>query len=323
MSRIRRICLLLALLVAGTGLWAETVFSIAPVMTWSYADIREYVYIYPSYIKLSELDWDVHNVIQYGVRSDFIRNRFYAYAEASVAVQDECGYMQDYDWMFAYSSVPNPNHYPVSQYTEFSEHPVSLLEKNSFDLHTGWEVYDSRKLTLALGGGFQFIRTTLESHDGYSQYSPDRNNPEPYSSSRPKNTDQFSGPGIDYRLDIESLWIDVRLSFSPSKKFDLIAEGGISPWQILRQDDIHLLRNLWFYDNPVSSIMYRGLLSADFNVNKRGSIVLTGSVLSLPYADGNSYTHTSQTDLALSAGQLGGTGYLGWDVSLSYRIRIF
>lgn len=317
----KRICLILALLAAGTLLCAETVFTVAPTATLSNADIREYVYLYPSYHKLSELDWDAHNVFQYGVKAEISYNRFLASADFAVAQQGECGLMQDYDWFFADPSTPNPSGYPVTKLTHKSEHPVTLLEKNRLDIKAGWNVYSSGKVSFALGGGFQFLRTKLEGHDGYCQY-PSGEQVTPWSASRPK-VRMPDGPGIDYQLDIESLWLDVRLAFVPARNFELIVEGGISPWQEIHQDDWHLLRGIWFYDKPDSSIMFRASLSGTYSFTRRSSIVLSGSVESLPYSDGNAYQHTSATEIIQYSGQLGGTGYFGWDVSLSYRIRIF
>lgn len=328
MRVIRRTLLVVALLFAAAGLWAETVFTLAPTLTYGSSDIREYVYLYPSYKKLSELDWDAHDVYQYGVRSELMHNNFYAYAEFAVAQEGYCGLMQDYDWMFADPSTPNPHNYPISKNTHFSEHPVTLIEKNRIDIHAGWDVYGNKKLSLSLGGGFQYMRTKLSAHDGYLQYPEDEDDIDPWNENRQKY--YIFGPGIDYQLDIESLWIDVRVSYSPVSVFELVLEGGISPWQEIRQDDWHLLRDIWFYDHPDSSIMYRALLSASYSVCRTGSFVLSGSILSLPYSDGNAYgvspipsSTPEYADSARLGAQLGGTGYFGWDVSFSYRIRIF
>lgn len=327
MSRtFRRICLALALLLCAAGAWAETTLSLSPVFTWSYADLREYVYLYPSYKKLSQLDWDAHNVIQYGARTDVMHNRFLVSAEVAVVQKGESGLMQDYDWMFA--KMTNPP-YPESEMTEFSEHPVTILEKNMIDVRAAWKIFVKPKFSLAAGGGFQYLKTYLHGHDGYLQHSnylayPTVDDYSPYDPDRPKW--YVSGNVISYQQEIESLWLDVRADFKFTPSFTLTVDAGISPWQLIDCDDYHFTSNnsyVWYYDNPQSSVMFRASLSAGFAFTRRSSLVLSAGFQSLPYADGNSYVHSSNTELNLYTGQLGGTGYQSWDVSLSYRIRIF
>lgn len=324
MKSIRCVCFLLILL-AGASLWAETTLSLSPVFTWSYTDIGEYVYLHPSHKKLSQLDWDAHNIIQYGVKAEFTHNRFMASMDFAMAVQDECGLMQDYDWMFA--KMTNPPH-PATTLTEFSEHPVTLFEKNRFDVKAGWKIIRKPKFSLGAGVGFQYLKTYLHGHDGYLQHSNYYINPvesdySPYNPDRPKR--YVSGNVISYQQEIESFWLDVRADFILSPFFNITVEGGISPWQLINCDDYHFMNDIsyvWYYDNPHSSVMFRASLSACLSFARRSSFILSGGLQSLPYSDGNSYIH-SLSNMSLLSGQLGGTSYLGWDVSLSYRIRIF
>ncbi|MBQ0166479.1 MAG: omptin family outer membrane protease [Treponema sp.] len=326
----KRLVSVLILLLCAAGVWAETSFSIGPVLNWSWADIREYVITYPSFEKLSELDWDAHNVWQYGVKTELTHNRFVFTGDIMMAAETESGLMQDYDWF--YLLVNNPDH-PTDMFTEFSEHEITLYQKNLINLTAGWKVVNRKNFALTLGGSFQYLKTYLKGHDGYVQHScyDDRNdvgytnqNVSPYDPDRTKYP--VSGPAIWYQQEIESLWFDVRTDFILSSVFTLSAEAGISPWQIYDCDDYHYYMGstqyVWYYDKPKSTLMYRGLLSVSWNFGKRSSLILSGDVQYLPYADGNSYKHTSADSLYQYA-QLGATDYLGWDVSLSYRIRIF
>lgn len=329
--RIRRALAMVVLLAAGMACArAEVAFRIGPKATWSYADLHEYVYINRPYNKLSQLDWDSHNVVQFGVAADLELGRFCLETDFSRVEDADAGYMQDYDWL--YLKVSDPDH-PVDTLTEFSEHHLRLLEKDRFAINAGLKVVNGKKTALTIGGGFQYLYTYLEGYGGYLQHSSSNqvwNNigytnatVHPYDSERPKLQIPESTRVISYQQKIESMWFTLRFDVMPSSWLTFGLQGGISPWQMIDCYDFHYVTNttgVLYNDKPQPVLMYEGSVSVAVSFFKRSSLIVSGSVQSLPYAEGNNYMNYGDYP---TAGILGGTSYLGWDVSLSYLIRIF
>lgn len=339
-NRVRRVFAALILLCAGTAGMVQAEIpraslSVGPLFSYGYADIYEYVYSLRNgdWWKLSELDWDVHNTLSAGVTADFSFGRFYFNAGGSAAFPSETGLMQDYDWL--YLEVADNDH-PFDTLTEFSEHEITLEKKDWFSLTAGYTFFRGKKWSLSPFGGFQHFNTEMMGHDGYLQHSSygrweregyTNDNVHPYDSSREKYLEE--GKVISYQLSFDSLWLGVKSDFKILPDLNLSCEVCCSPYQLTDCYDHHYSPGTdnfkLFHDIPESVFLSRAGLSATFSFGRRSSLCAGASVMNLPMALGNDYMNVAPGTYGADpvAGCLGGVAYFGWDVSLSYRIRIF
>lgn len=301
--------------------------SVGPLFTWGYSDIYEYVYMPrdDKWWKLSELDWDGHNTYSVGALADFSYDRFFFNVAGSVVIPSETGLMQDYDWM--YLLVSNNDH-PYETLTEFSEHEITLEKRDYFSIETGYDVLKKKKISILPTVKFKYLNIEMMGHDGYLQHS---HYPQiikaneflsPYNPLREKY--YAEGKVIAYQLKINSFWFGIKTDFHLHPAFSLSCEVCCSPAQLMDCYDYHYSIGtdyfVLYHDVPESVFMSYAGLSFSISLGKRSSLIAGGSVTYLPMALGNDYVNNSESP---EGSTLGGAGYLGWDVSLSYRIRIF
>lgn len=315
---IRRMLMVSAFLLAAAAVSGENssiTLNVGPVFSFGSTDIKEYVYAGSSQhrYKLSELDWDMHKAISAGAIFDFKCRYIDVCFQYSQLLQAGKGIMQDYDWQ---------NAADTSHLTNYSQHRNEIAEHRDFAFTAGLPFIQGR-FRLALTLGFQYLYTEMDSFDGYLLY-------ETY------NWQKIlcSGRAISYRQKMEMFWFGVAGDFKVKPKLNISASVAVAPWISTDCYDIHWVRyaaalagnavTYWWHDVPNDGIGFKANVSASYDFGRRSMFVITGGFISADEIKGNSYAflHEEQ-EFVTYPSSLGGTGYLGWDISFSYRIRIF
>lgn len=321
-SRIRCALITLVLLCAGlSGIWAEPApsLTVGPVLSWGYGDIYEYVFNYHGRTQtmLSRLDWDVHNAFYAGGVFEMKSNEIGFHFQYKQLLTTGPGFMDDYDWQ---------NSTDPTELTNHSQHINEVQERKDFLVEASLPFLKLSKSRFSVLVGFQYLYTWMDSRDGWKTYKDDG-----------WQRIEMSGPAISYGQKIEMLWFGATGDFFLNPNLTLTADLAFSPWLYSFCEDIHWVRYygilsghnqstvpFHFLDTPVYGWAFKAGISAAYSFGKMSQIVLSCGFMTIPEAVGNDSTqYYNNTTFTILYGALGGTGYLGWDVSLSYRIRIF
>lgn len=310
-SCVRRAFVALILLCAGTAgmLQAETPrasLSVGPLFSYGYADIYEYVYYKRNgdWWKMSELDWDMRNTRSFGGTAQFKSDILHFDVRYEQLFFNTPGFMQDYDWL----NDDDPEHL-----TNYSIHDNEIVKHHDFEIEIGIPIKVSKnKIVLTIG--LQRMLTMMDGVDGWKTYESEN-----------WEKKAFTGNVISYRQEMQVLWTGVTADILIKPGFDWTTSIAFNPFVFSECFDDHWAKSWFYYDTPDSGVGIKVRTGFSVNLFRHSQIALSGKLVTLPVIVGNDYISTVPGTFGTAPvdGYLGGTGYLGWDVTLSYRIRIF
>lgn len=257
-------------------------------------------YVYDGSHKLSQLDWKVENLTNFGVSSEFFLNKLFLAFEFSSGLYNFGGKMEDYDWL----DYENPQHY-----VRYSSHDLIVSENFnfSFDLGFHFPINTSKNLGKVFFQ-FDFWESKFVGANGFRYYE----DWEKYGNA----AGTFSGVVITYNPIITSFFLGIGSKCYFGNSFSLEAESLISFATFGTCIDNHVLSNGKFVDYVRGSFFGKLDFSLAYDFSETYSLVLGGKVENLPPIYGKSFVNNM-----LSAAT-GGFSSFFYEIYLSYRIRM-
>lgn len=287
------------------GLFTFLVFSvfakgiyIAPKIQLKNGIAKEY--LFEGSYKMSQLDWQVENVILVGFELDFELKHLYLGCDFSYGLYNFDGKMEDYDWLNMLSA----------DYTHYSCHNLSLSKDLDFSIDIGlmFPLEETGKNYVNLFAQYNFKNTMFEAKNGYYRYKEYGKISE----------GELSGLVITYNPIIESFLLGFGGNFYISKTFSFKSETAISLLSRGVCTDNHLLTKDIWKDAVFGKVFLKSKLEFAFDFGDRFSMIFGGKVENLPMLQGQTYINGYP-----SRNNTGGFSSFFYDFYFSYRIRIF
>ncbi|AFG36258.1 omptin family outer membrane protease [Spirochaeta africana] len=209
----------------------------------SWGRAGEYVYdsetSVPDADLLSQLDWDIDNVIEFGLQGEIeLGYGIFTGGGFAALLPGRSGGMTDRDWIPGEQRLdPDDQQSP----THRSDHDNYVLGGYAADLHMGWRYYGNRWL-LAPRAGYTQRYITFDARDGSYTY--------------PSSSGEFFGTVISYRQHHRIPYIGVSVAAEPYPRIMLQLDGQYSPLVVVDAVDHHYRREdggsggIEFYDYP-------------------------------------------------------------------------
>ena len=291
----------------GSFAFSSTVY-FSPKVGLKNGIVREYVF--DNNHKLSQLDWNVQNQIDFGFETDFFVENLYFGFDFSVGLYNFSGFMEDRDWF--YSSKPD-------ELTRFSSHDLIVTQNLDFSFDFGIILSlkgDKSKRQLSKNHGlenyisaffqFNFYSYNFEGVKGWYDYK-DKNE---------TGTFEDYGKVISYNPNFTSLMLGVEGNFNFWDNFSIktvIATSFLTKGICI---DNHWLSKTEFIDSIEGNLFLKGILELSYNFNRKNALVFGGKVEKLPILKGVSYQN------GMLSGAIGGADSFFYEFYLSYRIRM-
>lgn len=256
-------------------------------------------YVFDGNHKLSQLDWQIDNLISIGFDLDVeFKNLCFGF-DFSYGLYNFGGQMEDMDWL----DYDNPTYL-----TRYSCHDLLVNEDINFSFNIGSRfAYDKSNRNF----GSLFLKLDYQNYllygvNGWRYYKDWGDN----------SYDIFSGKVISYRPSIFSVLIGFGGKFYITKNFSLNFDAAVSMISFGTCKDIHIKANTVFEDLVKGSLYTMGNLSFAYDFSKNSTLLLGGQVANMPLIRGLSYINNT---LSLA---IGGFSSFFYEFYLSYRIRI-
>lgn len=236
---------------------------------------------------LSQLDWDLHNVVLVGAEiSVVLQNYFWVNAGLWGAATQGGGQMTDSDWLLEQ---------PGSPWTDWSLSSVDVTRAWLLDLNINFEMTRFGALGLRGIAGYKYNTWRWEDHGIQHIYS---SNPTVPGGFRNDVAADSSETGIIYEQDFHIPYIGVGLNYARGP-WNLDAFVLYSPYVIANDNDQHLIRNLDFKETFTGGeyigLGLRGTYT--FPYNFFATLALDGQIIPEIYGDQSvTDTLTGQTD---------------------------
>ena len=275
--------------------------------------------------KESELDWDVKNIVLFGISGDFdILDYVYAGVSFDVAVPAASGYMQDYDWLN--SVTPRWNNADPYELTNYSRHDNRLEKCLSFSVGAGGNIYLPMDFKVTPFAAYSYDYIGFSGADGYSSYKSDD-----------FKENYFSGKVIAYRQESNAVLLGVKVQTSCLPKTFMSAEVSFSPaLTFTNAMDYHLKNGdslspygYAYWDKLVNIWQIRAGTRAQFMFNQNHSAGLSATIQYIPLQKGKNYSKPLGKNEVPEKGKwnenpgiFGGVQRLLWSVRLSYSFSL-
>jgi len=268
----------------------------------------------------SQLLWDIKPLVYFGVEAEYGPRHPWethgVHAELSLkyGLPLKTGVLEDRDWLSSKGSF----------LTNFSVHDA-YSRSSPADLFAGYGSFAARlgagyswgignRFWLRVYGDVSYTRFSWTAQDGYTQYSPSRE--EPWNAGLPKES--YSGGAVAYRQN----WIIAGPGITVGARFlDRVSaslSGTITPLVYGECLDQHLARNeARFWDYPSGGLYIRAGGEIRYAMTNRISVGISPEMVSLKGARGDTHQYEGgrKTIYKNSAG--GGFSY--WDITLSVK----
>ena len=196
--------------------------------------------------QLSQLDWDIHNVVMAGAEVTVaLQNTVWLNAGLWGAATKGNGQMTDYDWLLEE---------PGSPWTDWSLSSVDVTRAWLLDLNVNIEVTRFGGLGLRGIAGYKYNTWSWEDHGIQHVYS---SNPAVPGGFRNDVAADSSNTGITYEQDIHIPYVGAGLN-CVAGRWSLDAYALYSPYVVATDHDEHVLRHLKFQED-FSGGQYFGL----------------------------------------------------------------
>ena len=263
-------------------------------------------YLFEDSYKMSQLDWQVENVILVGFELDFELKHLYLGCDFSYGLCDLSyglynfdGKMEDYDWMDKTSS----------DYTHYSCHDLSVSKDFDFSVDIGlmFPLEETGKNYVNLFAQYNFKNTMFEAKNGWYHYDEQGVIRE----------GELSGRVITYNPVIYSFLLGFGGNFYINETFSFKSETAISLLSFGICTDNHILTKDVWQDAVIGKVFLKSKLEFAFDFGNRFTMIFGGNVENLPMLQGQTYVNGYP-----SSNNTGGFSSLFYEFYFSYRIRI-
>ena len=198
-------------------------------------EAKEHVYDYDQGYRraLSRLDWDLKNILMYGLNGSVrVMDKLTINGGLWAALSEGNGEMDDYDWLDPYSS----------DWTHYSLSDVDVTEGFLLDLNVAWDLFTWNQGCARVMAGYKYNKWAWEDHGVYLLYPEYGYVPEP----------QYGENGIDYEQEIHIPYVGGSVDWTPVSDLTLSGYFIYSPIVSASDRDDHKHRTLLFketFDN--------------------------------------------------------------------------
>lgn len=301
-----------------------------------YGQVDEYVFLKECDYdddKLSELNWDIKSEIYAGAEIEVGYKKFFSEMKITFGIPMKTGSMLDSDWINA--KIQNTENYQYK--TCYSEHDNYLDDDFSFDINLGYDfdIFNNDNIKIKINPlfGFEYNKISFTAKNGIGYYGYGwANNFKDKNGYYAKWNDEenivitnFSGDVITYSRQTYIFWLGFDSIFTIFDKIDVDLGFKISPYIYAESIDTHIGRNTMFGDKtPGYFSAYKFNLGTSYKINDRNLITLNAIYFFTRTLRGNDYSKsTSAKTYNLSTDTDGGAAEHYFDISLSWRIKIF
>lgn len=300
------------------------VFSFKPNFSIKEGQVKEWVVLKKTegkYKPISQLDWDVHALITYGL--DFqmnYRNCFCFSISSDFGIPGKSGFLQDYDRMNAKQKDES-----VNWITHYSKHENEIFQFNDLFLELGCIFNPSEKISLIpfLGANFNFF--DFRSYNGYVQYATSGSGGiyEEWKESLEKK--YLDGKVVTYKIYrlFENLGVSLQYR---GDRLDYGVKLSYSPFSLCVDRDFHWKRNILFTDFMINygfaGVGLKQNLDFSFTENFKAGLFLDFSMvplsIGLDYSSAIGSHNLGKPDPVYSGGSSSSMFTMGISVTLSF-----
>lgn len=205
-----------------------------------YADgmAKEFVYNNKDGSKVSQLDWDIQNVLMGGgTLSLRFLDRLTLNGSAWFAISEGDGSMDDYDWMAV----------GYDEWSDHSWHDVDVTDGTSYDINIAWDLLQYKGMALRIFGGYSEDDWQWDDHFRGALYSSDN-----------WHDTSIVGDGeksISYEQQIRLPYLGAAIDFTMDA-LSCSIYGRFSQWGEAEDWDTHFARQTDFYETFDDVEMY-------------------------------------------------------------------
>lgn len=315
--------------------------SVEPLFGMKWGQIDEYVFLKKSNFsndKLSELNWELKPELYYGLKLNGVWQNFFAETSLSFGIPMKTGLMKDSDWFNAQTTsisggVSSEKASGHDYKTCYSEHDNILDYDINFSLKGGYEfqLYQNIKAKPAFAFDYENIKFTGKNGKGLYGFGSDTDFYKTngyYAAYNDKSNAamaKFSGRVITYRREISLLWLGSDFSVNLPQNFTVFTGFFFSPYLRAISYDSHLTKGNDYADKtPAFFGAFKWTLGASYKINERQALLLNAGYLYMRVIRGDNYDKlASNSNYNKSTIADGGAGAKYFDLSLSYRFKIF
>ncbi len=307
--------------------WSLFSLSVEPLFGMKYGQLDEYVFLKQTQYsedKLSELNWKIKPELQYGIKIRGGWNGFFEETHFTAGIPMDCGKMTDSDWM----NIKYANQENSLYKTNYSESDNHLDYDISFGFKGGYEFRFFEIISIKPALAFEYQNTKFTGKNGTAWYgkSKDPSGKYPYDDSEHQETHDFSGKRVvGYNRISDIIWLGSDFAVSLSSNFEINAGFFLSPYTYTVSFDNHLLTSMDYADKTIDSFSaFRWNFGVSYRIAERHFINLNASCFYMSLIRGETYEKSSsQSTYTKSTVAEGGAGAGWFDLTLSYRFKIF
>ena len=302
--------------------------SVEPLFGMKWGQVDEYVFLKQSKQssdKLSELNWEIKPELYYGLKIRGGWKGFFEESHFTAGIPMKSGQMLDSDWQnIQYTSANGGN---TSQ-TNYSESDNLLDHDISFGFKGGYEfqVKEIFKIKPAVAFEYQNIKFTGKNGKAWYGSSKSGGGYYAYDDTENQTVTDFTGKEvIKYQRVADYLWLGSDFAVKLPMGFSVNTGFFLAPYVYAISYDNHLMKGVDYADKTIGFFAaFKWNLGASYNINERHSVSLNASCFYMRVLRGDDYYKAdTSTVYKKSSDSDGGAGTKYFDLTLSYRFKIF
>ncbi|MBB5225002.1 omptin family outer membrane protease [Treponema ruminis] len=304
--------------------------SVEPLFGMRWGQINEYVFLKESYFKrdkLSELNWEIKPEWYYGAKISGGWKNIFLETGFKIGIPMRSGKMMDSDWQniqFAAEDGGNTWKTNYSESKNYLEEDFQFSVKAGYDFH----LYQIVKIKPAVAFDYQTIKFMGKGGTGW--YGKSMNQAGApyyhYSDTSHQEIKDFSGRKvIGYRRVADYLWLGSDFSIDLPMNFEANTGFFFAPYVYAVSYDNHFLKSVDYADLTYGYFAaFKWNLGLSYTIAKRHSILFNANYFFMRVLRGEDYSKSSsKNSYDLASGYEGGAGARYFDMTLSYRFKIF
>ena len=302
--------------------------SVEPLLGMKWGQVDEYVFLKNSKQnsdKLSELNWEIKPEVYYGLKIRGGWKGFFEETHFTAGIPMRSGQMLDSDWKNIESASTNGGNTLQTNYSESD----NLLDYDiSFGFKGGYEFQIREILKIKPALAFEYQNIKFTGKNGTAWYGKPKSGGGYYAYDDTEHQEILDLSGqevIKYQRIADYLWLGSDFSYDLPIGFSVNTGFFFAPYVYAISYDNHLLKKTDYADKTTGFFAaFKWNLGAEYKISQRHSILFNANYFYMRVLRGDNYEKTSsQKNYNKSTLVDGGAGANLFDLSLSYRFKIF